>query len=68
MCGSALELKSFPEAPRESHVDFPLAAQRSTWYALVVQDKEGHKAYTDPIWVDVVTFPPHGSAAAPAPD
>jgi hypothetical protein len=64
--GSALELKSFPDAPRETHIDFPLATQRSTWYALVVQDKEGHKAYTDPIWVDVVTFPPHGGPAAPA--
>ena len=64
--GSTLELKSFPDARRETHIDFPLSTQRSTWYALVVQDREGRKAYTDPIWVDVVIFPPHGAPAASA--
>jgi hypothetical protein len=22
-----------------------------TWYALVVEDRQGRKAYTDPIWI-----------------
>src|ERR1700722_7326183 len=56
--GAALPLKSFPDAPRETHVDFPLSTQHSTWYALVVEDAQGHKAYTDPIWVEAVIFPP----------
>jgi hypothetical protein len=55
--GTALELKSFPGAPREAHVDFPLSTQRSTWYSLVVEDRQGRKAYTDPIWVSAVTAP-----------
>jgi hypothetical protein len=37
----------------------PLTAQRHTWYALVVEDAKGRKAYSDPIWVDPVTYPPH---------
>jgi hypothetical protein len=56
--GAALPLKSFPDAPRETHVDFPLSTQHSTWYALVVEDAQGRKAYTDPIWVETVIFPP----------
>jgi hypothetical protein len=46
---AALPLKSFPDAPRETPVDFPLPTQHSTWYALVAQDGEGRKAYKDPI-------------------
>ena len=63
--GAAHPLESFSDAPRETHVDFPLSTQHSTWYALVVEDREGRKAYTDPIWVDVVTFPPRRDPPAP---
>ena len=41
----------FGVAPRESHVDFNLAGGDAAWYALVVEDQSGHKAYTNPIWV-----------------
>jgi hypothetical protein len=56
--GILLKTESFAGAPREMHVDFPLSTQRATWYALIVEDSQGRKAYTDPIWVDTVTFPP----------
>jgi hypothetical protein len=39
--------------PGEAHLQFTLTADRSTWYALVVQDVQGKTAYTDPIWLDV---------------
>jgi hypothetical protein len=52
--GIDLAVKSFADAPREVHVDFPLTTQRSTWFALVVEDTRGNKAYTDPIWIDAV--------------
>jgi hypothetical protein len=50
--------RAFADAPHETHVDFPLTTQRHTWYALVVEDAKGRKAYTDPIWVDPVVYPP----------
>jgi hypothetical protein len=60
--GSVLKTELFSDAPREAHVEFPLMTQRASWYALTVEDREGHKAYTDPIWVDAVSSP----FAAPA--
>ena len=44
-------------AGREGRVDFPASTQASTWYALTVEDKAGHHAYSDPIWVDAATYP-----------
>jgi len=55
--GSVLKTETFAGAPRELHVDFPLSTSRATWYALIVEDARGHKAYTDPIWVDAVASP-----------
>jgi hypothetical protein len=53
--GAVLKTETFPNAPREVRVDFPLTTRRPTWYALIVEDNQGHKAYTDPIWVDAVS-------------
>ncbi len=50
--GVVVKTESFHAAPQREHVDFPLTTPRSTWYSLTVEDVRGHKAYTDPIWVD----------------
>ncbi|GAC1668783.1 MAG: hypothetical protein NVS9B2_12380 [Steroidobacteraceae bacterium] len=64
--GTVLKTESFAGTARQVHVDFPLTAVRRTWYALMVEDREGHKAYTDPVWVDVVSSPfPRGAPADP---
>ena len=55
--GEVLQTRAFDAALQQSHLDFPLATTHSSWYALIVEDKDGHKAYTDPIWVDVVERP-----------
>jgi hypothetical protein len=55
--GAALKIEMFRDAPREVHVEFPLTTQHATWYALIVEDTQGRKAYTDPIWVDAVSSP-----------
>jgi hypothetical protein len=39
-------------AGREAHVDFPLTADGADWFALVVEDAGGRRAYTDPIWLE----------------
>ncbi|MGH8131979.1 MAG: CehA/McbA family metallohydrolase [Steroidobacteraceae bacterium] len=61
--GKLLATRAFPAAPLETHAEFPLTTQHRSWYALVVEDRAGRKAYTDPIWVDAIKYPP---AAAPA--
>jgi hypothetical protein len=48
--GVALATREPASAPVKAHVDFPLSMQRAGWYALVVEDQAGRKAYTDPIW------------------
>jgi hypothetical protein len=50
--------RAFAGSPRETHADFAVSTQRHGWYALVVEDAEGRKAYSDPIWVDPVVYPP----------
>ena len=52
--GAVLKTESFPGASLQVHADFPLTTKRRTWYALIVEDNEGHRAYTNPIWVDAV--------------
>jgi hypothetical protein len=54
--GVVLADRSFA-GPQETHVDFPLSTQHSTWYSLTVVDTRGRKAYTDPIWIDAVASP-----------
>jgi hypothetical protein len=53
--GVTLETRDLVSAPVQAHVDFPLTMQRAGWYALVVEDQAGRKAYTDPIWTALAT-------------
>ncbi len=48
--GAVQRTQSFPDAPRESHVVFEVPLQPPGWYALMVEDQRGRKAYSDPIW------------------
>jgi hypothetical protein len=52
--GAVRDTRVFADAPRDSHVEFRLRTEpgaRATWYALVVEDQRGRKAYTDPVWI-----------------
>jgi hypothetical protein len=49
--GSVRATRSFADAPRETHVDFTLDPGAAPWYALIVEDSRGQKAYSDPLWV-----------------
>jgi hypothetical protein len=53
--------RAFEGASQQAHAEFSASTGQPTWYALVVEDAAGHKAYTDPVWVTPV-------AAAPAPE
>jgi hypothetical protein len=52
--GRVLKTERFSAGIQQIHVDFPLSTRRPSWYSLIVEDYQGHKAYTDPIWVDAV--------------
>jgi hypothetical protein len=49
--GSVLVSRPFADAPRQIHTEFALPPGHLHWYALEVEDQQGHKAYSDPIWV-----------------
>jgi hypothetical protein len=55
--GKVLKSQAFEAGTHEVHVDYPLSTRRRTWFALRVEDNQGHQAYTDPIWVDAVERP-----------
>lgn len=55
--GNVIESRPFNGAPQEARVDFPLTAERRTWYAIEVVDQAGRKAYSNPIWIDVIDYP-----------
>ena len=56
--GSVVATQTFAGAPRESTLEFPVTAGQASWYSLEVEDQAGRKAYTNPIWIDCVTYPP----------
>jgi hypothetical protein len=43
--------RAFEAGARAVRVDFPLRTGRATWYSLMVEDNDGRKAYTNPIWI-----------------
>lgn len=43
---------SFDGAPRHTRVEFTLQGDHAHWYALIVEDNSGHKAYSDPVWIE----------------
>lgn len=55
--GVVVKTEMFSTPVQQAHLDFSLATRTRAWYALVVEDSRGHKAYTDPIWVDAVDRP-----------
>ena len=50
--GVKLMEHSFDRAPHRARADFNLRGAHARWYALIVEDSSGHKAYSDPVWVD----------------
>ena len=51
--GNVADSRSFPDTPLTTHVDFTLTTNHPGWYALDVEDQQGRKAYTDPVWVTI---------------
>ena len=58
--GKVRETRTFTAPGPSANVDFSLTVQAPGWFALIVEDQAGRKAYTDPIWVNTA-----GSAPRP---
>ncbi len=56
--GEVVAEQSFDDAPLSARSTFELPAAGDTFYAVVVEDAEGKKAYSNPVWVDVMTHRP----------
>jgi Carboxypeptidase regulatory-like domain len=66
--GAVRDTRVFADAPRETRVEFtPRTGHgaHTTWYALVVEDQRGRKAYTDPVWVAGAAAPVAGAVPRP---
>ena len=59
--GAVKDTRLFEHAPLRGRAQFSLITEHPAWYALVVEDAGGRKAYSDPIWVTLETGAP-GSA------
>ena len=53
--GKVAQTWDFPHGPQRTRIGFRIPTDGSRWYQLLVEDREGHEAYTDPVWVDFGT-------------
>jgi hypothetical protein len=51
--GAVVATRAIIGGVQEARVDFAVIAAHDTWFALVVEDVDGNRAFTDPIWVRV---------------
>lgn len=49
--GVKAETRAFGGAPIRARSEFTLTRRKPGWYALIVEDQAGRKAYSDPIWI-----------------
>ncbi|MCE3286082.1 MAG: hypothetical protein K0R70_2338, partial [Steroidobacteraceae bacterium] len=55
--GRVARTQAYPDAPREATATFELRDSVRTWYSLEVEDAAGRRAYTNPVWIDVIDWP-----------
>lgn len=48
--GAVVASLTLEDTPRSRRVDF-MPTDNAAWYALIVEDKDGHKAYSNPVWI-----------------
>ncbi|PAV25950.1 hypothetical protein CF392_08215 [Tamilnaduibacter salinus] len=60
--GKVVEKRAFDGAVEE-RAEFEVTATKDTFYAVIVEDQEGKKAYSNPIWLDAMSHVPAPEAA-----
>jgi hypothetical protein len=51
--GQVVQTRLLSGGVQQAHVDFLVTPPRDTWFALVVEDVAGKRAFSDPIWMGV---------------
>ncbi len=51
-----IETVAFEDKPVTEDVSLSFSATGDTYYALIAVDAKGHKAWSNPVWVDVVSY------------
>jgi hypothetical protein len=49
--GAVVQARAIAGGVQEAHVDFAVSPVHDTWFALIVEDVGGKRAFSDPIWV-----------------
>jgi hypothetical protein len=52
--GAIVDSREFADAPREAEVEFERMADGTRWFSIEVEDSAGRKAYSNPVWIDVI--------------
>lgn len=55
--GEAVKTMDFENTPNTAEVSHDLAATGDGWMAIVVEDAEGRKAYSNPVWINITQNP-----------
>lgn len=56
--GKVIAKRNFDGEPTAARAELGLTANRDTFVAVIVEDAAGKKAYSNPIWLDVLTHRP----------
>ncbi len=50
--GMQIQTKDLSQSGRTARVDFSVTVEKPAWYALVVEDAAGGRAYSNPMWIE----------------
>lgn len=52
--GSSAQVDEFAPGTQEKTLHYAVKPTNSTWYSVIAEDVQGRKAYSNPLWIDVV--------------
>jgi hypothetical protein len=55
--GKEVKKFEFKNNPESKQLNISLNPDSDTWFALIVEDSKGKKAYTNPVWLNIVKNP-----------
>ncbi len=52
--GEGVKTKTFKEGTETAVAHFKLKTTAKTWFSFIIEDQDGHRAVTNPIWTRMV--------------
>ncbi|WP_203141436.1 CehA/McbA family metallohydrolase [Marinobacter mangrovi] len=56
--GQVVDEQTFDDSPTQGRAEFDITVDEDTFYAVVVEDADGKKAFSNPIWIDAMEHRP----------